>query len=231
MTCVLLVTGLSGQVAFADTDQARCDVFPAGEDKASKVLPCTFSQRQGHVTIYLSDGVEYDLIPTEEAPGNYKDQNGRAVYRNSGLGKDGLIFRTPDESIFVYWDETTLPDFKDPANPETNFSAPYDTDTFDATTRLSCSFDPDSYPAARGNPAFQTTDCPAGINRGSEAGQTMIAVMRPDQTERIIRIDGDMIESSIDGEITKELVGDNWTITIDAGAEVYVFPQAVIDGG
>lgn len=35
--------------AHSDTAAARCDVYPLGESKASKSLPCQFSQRQGYV--------------------------------------------------------------------------------------------------------------------------------------------------------------------------------------
>jgi hypothetical protein len=31
--------------ANADTVDARCDLYPSGEDQASTVVPCTFSQR------------------------------------------------------------------------------------------------------------------------------------------------------------------------------------------
>ena len=88
----------------ADTAAARCDIYPAGEDHASASIPCTFSQRQGFININRSDGVSHDLTPSSDAPGNYTDQNGRPVYRQSGLSKDGTIFRFPDESIFLFWD-------------------------------------------------------------------------------------------------------------------------------
>ncbi len=70
----------------ADTMQARCDVYPKGEDRAKSSGPCTFSQRQGAVGIQLQNGKRYDLRPVGNNPGNYRDQNGRAAYRQSGLG-------------------------------------------------------------------------------------------------------------------------------------------------
>jgi hypothetical protein len=60
------------------------------------------------VTITRSDGVTYDLTPVGDAPGNYRDQDGRPVYRQSGLGTAGLIFRLPKESVYVYWDTSAL---------------------------------------------------------------------------------------------------------------------------
>lgn len=91
-------------VAHADTVNARCDVYPAGEDRATSSGPCTFSQRQGVVGIQLQNGQRYDLIPVGDQPGNYIDQNGNAAYRQSGLGDQGQIYRLANESIYVYWD-------------------------------------------------------------------------------------------------------------------------------
>jgi hypothetical protein len=90
--------------AKADTVNARCDVYPKGEDRATSSGPCTFSQRQGVVGIQLKNGKRYDLVPYGNQPGNYRDQNGRAAYRQSGLGDKGQIYRLANESIFVYWD-------------------------------------------------------------------------------------------------------------------------------
>ncbi len=88
----------------ADTVNARCDVYPKGEDRASSSALCTFSQRQGVVGIQLKNGKRYDLRPVGNNPDNYRDQNGRAAYRQSGLGDKGQIYRLATESIYVYWD-------------------------------------------------------------------------------------------------------------------------------
>jgi hypothetical protein len=89
----------------ADTVNARCDVYPAGEDRATSSGPCTYSQRQGNVGIQLPNGRRYDLQPAGDQPANYVDQNGKPVTRdNEGLGDRGVIFRLTNESIFVYWD-------------------------------------------------------------------------------------------------------------------------------
>ena len=90
--------------AAADWTKARCDIYPKGSDKLEKMIPCTFGQRQGHITITREDGVTHDLSPVGDTPGNFRDQDGNAVYRQSGLGEAGLIFRFPSESVFVYWD-------------------------------------------------------------------------------------------------------------------------------
>ncbi|MBI4783012.1 MAG: hypothetical protein HY785_17070 [Oscillatoriophycideae cyanobacterium NC_groundwater_1537_Pr4_S-0.65um_50_18] len=89
----------------ADTVDARCDIYPAGQDRATSSGLCTYSQRQGAVGIQLQDGQRYDLQPVGDQPENYVDQNGQAVSRdNDGLGDRGVIFRLSNESIFVYWD-------------------------------------------------------------------------------------------------------------------------------
>ncbi|MCG9892997.1 MAG: hypothetical protein MH252_18230 [Thermosynechococcaceae cyanobacterium MS004] len=90
--------------AKADTVQARCDVFPKGDDRAKSSGLCTFSQRQGNVGIQLKDGTRYDLTPVGNKPNTYRDQKGRSALRESGLGDRGQIYRLTSESIFVYWD-------------------------------------------------------------------------------------------------------------------------------
>jgi hypothetical protein len=95
--------------ASAQTVDARCDIYPQGEDRASAVVPCTFSQRQGFVTITRQDGITYELSPTGSEPGNYVDQNGQAAYRQAGLGDRGQIYRLANESVYLYWDTAGLP--------------------------------------------------------------------------------------------------------------------------
>jgi hypothetical protein len=101
--------------AHADTVNARCDIYPAGQDRATSSGPCTFSQRQGAVGIQLQNGRRYDLTPTGNQPGNYVDQNGRAAYRQAGLGDRGQIYRLSNQSIYVYWD--TAPYGNRPSTP------------------------------------------------------------------------------------------------------------------
>ena len=118
----------------ADSAEARCDIYPKGEDHISAMIPCTFGQRQGNVTITRSDGVTHDLVAVGDDPGNYRDQHGKAVYRQSGLGSAGQIFRFEDESVYVYWDTSAL----NPVDDKDNWTAPYTTADYDATTRLRC---------------------------------------------------------------------------------------------
>ena len=94
--------------AFADTTDARCDIHLPGSDKPSAQHLCVFSQRQGYITIERDDGVYYDFTPVGDTPGNYKDSRGYPVYRQSGLGQKGLIFKLQEESVYVYWDTSEL---------------------------------------------------------------------------------------------------------------------------
>ncbi|PSW20691.1 hypothetical protein C9I98_07540 [Photobacterium sanctipauli] len=104
----LLGVVLAASNVLADSTDARCDIYPKGADKPSHQYLCVFSQRQGYVTIDRGDGVYYDFRPVGDDPGRYQDSEGQAVYRQSGLGKEGLIFKLETESVYVYWDTSGL---------------------------------------------------------------------------------------------------------------------------
>ena len=59
----------------ADSTQARCEIYTKGSDKLEKMVPCTFGQRQGYITITREDGVTHDLSPVGDGSGNYRDVN------------------------------------------------------------------------------------------------------------------------------------------------------------
>jgi hypothetical protein len=198
----------------ADSAEARCDIYPAGEDHTDVVIPCTFSQRQGYITIHRSDGITHDLSPDGDTPGNFRDQNGDRVYRQSGLGDQGLIFRFPEESIFVYWNAGLL-EKRDDAD---NWTAPFTTDEYDATTRLRCRATADN---AFGN-------CPAGIQR-MEDGQASVVIQNPRKEIFTINFMKDYINAA-NREAEARMEGDTWIVTID-GEEVYEVPLAAIEGG
>jgi hypothetical protein len=90
--------------ALADTVQARCDVFPAGEDKATSSGLCSFSQRQGFVTIRLKGGQTVELRPSESSPNAYIDGSGKPVKREILEANRGQVYRLKTQSIFVFWD-------------------------------------------------------------------------------------------------------------------------------
>ena len=199
--------------ALADSTDARCDIYPAGSDNAEKTIPCVFSQRQGFVTIQRQDDVTHELAPDGETVGNFLDQDGRTVYRQSGLGDQGLIFRFPDESVFLFWNTAGLRD-TDTDNP----TAPFTTDDYDATTILRC----------RSTAETAFGNCPAGILR-MEDRQASIVVQSPKGEQFTINFLTDYVNAT-NREVEARLDGDIWTITVN-GEEIYEVPLAAIEGG
>lgn len=106
----------SGQPAHADTTQARCDYYPRGEDRASASMACTFSQRQGFITIRRQDGVTHEFRPQGNRANRYVDSQGGQVIRGDAGGNIYTMYRTPSESIYVYWGDRG-------GNVESNVSA------------------------------------------------------------------------------------------------------------
>lgn len=213
---VALVVGAQSP-ALADWQQARCEVYAKGSDRMDSMVACVFSQRQGHITITRDDGVTHDLIPVGDAPGNFRDQHGHAVYRQSGLGRAGQIFRFPDSSVYVYWDTTPL----EPAaadDPTAPFATRYAGGEYDATTLLRC--------ATASGAEYGT--CPAGILR-MEGGQASIVIQSPGGEQFTVNFMREYVNST-GGEIKARLEGDTWIVTRDNG-EVYQVPLAAIEGG
>ncbi len=109
----LIVLGGFAATGNADSTAARCDVYPMGEDHASVMQACTFSQRQGYITLALDEENVHALAPVGDTPGNFRDASGQPVYRVKGLGDKGQIFRFPHQSIHVYWDTRALQQHED----------------------------------------------------------------------------------------------------------------------
>ncbi len=86
----------------ADMAKVRCIFYPLGEDKARLSTTCNFSQRQGNVGITKPNGARYDFRVSNDSPTGYIDNNNQSVTRENN--EDGLIFRTKNESIYIYWD-------------------------------------------------------------------------------------------------------------------------------
>ncbi|MCP9785777.1 hypothetical protein KBZ04_05905, partial [Cyanobium sp. N5-Cardenillas] len=99
-----LASVVAAAPALADTVQARCDVFPAGDDKATSSGLCTFSQRQGFVSIQLKGGQRIELKPNESTPNAYFDQQGEPARREILDANRGQVYRLANQSIFVFWD-------------------------------------------------------------------------------------------------------------------------------
>jgi hypothetical protein len=158
--------------------------------------------------------VTHELSPVGDRPGNFRDQEGRAVYRQSGLGDQGLIFRLPDQSVFVYWNTAAL----QPPAEEDNWTAPFTTEEYDATTRLRCK--------GADDPEFGS--CPAGILR-MEDGQASIVVQSPLGEQFTINFMKDYVNAS-NREVKARLEGDSWILEF-ANGEVWEVPRAAIEGG
>jgi hypothetical protein len=208
-----LALGAWAAYSAADSAQARCDIYPAGEDHTDVMIPCTFSQRQGYVTIARSDGVSHELSPVGDVPGNFTDQQGRTVYRQSGLGDQGLIFRFPDESVFVYWNTSAL-EPRDEDNP----TWPFSTRDYDATTLLRCKNPVDS----------EFGSCPAGVLR-MEGGQASVVVQNQLGEQFTINFMENYINAT-NREVDAGLEGDTWILHF-ANGEVWEVPLAAINGG
>ncbi len=216
LTITMFAAWVGGSLA--DSVEARCDIYPAGEDHTDVSIPCRFSQRQGAITIIRSDGVTHQLSPAE-ALGHYRDEEGHAVYRQSGLGDQGLIFRFPAESVYVYWDNSSLQP-QDPDNP----TAPFSTADYDATTLLPCK------PAG----ATEFSQCPAGILR-MENNQASIEVRNPSGEQFTINFLTDVSNqtnyvNATNRELNARLEGDTWILEF-ANGEVWQVPLAAIEGG
>jgi len=197
----------------ADWTDARCDIYAKGSDHTDKMIPCVFAQRQGAVTITRDDGITHRLEPIGDVPGNFRDQQGRPVYRQSGLGTQGQIYRFENESVFVYWDTAAL-------NPseEDNPTAPFSTTDYDATTLLRC--------MAVGDAEYGS--CPAGIAR-MENRQASITVQSQLGEQFTINFMSDYVNAA-NHEVDARLEGDTWIVTVDNG-DVYEVPLAAIEGG
>jgi len=69
-----------------NTFNATCEVRKEGDTRKGASGPCTFSHREGYITLDLRNGDVYNLVPANEA-GRFKDQNGHTVVRTqSGNG-------------------------------------------------------------------------------------------------------------------------------------------------
>mgnify|MGYP001812347887 FL=1 len=209
-----ILLGATIQPVAADWTDARCDIYPAGEDHTDVIIPCTFGQRQGYITSTRDDGVTHELSPVGDGAGNYRDQHGRTVYRQSGLGDQGQIFRFPDESIFVYWNTDALK----PESDEDNWAAPFTTSEYDATTRLRCK--------AAGDSEFGS--CPAGILR-MEDNQASIVVQNQLGEQFTINFMTDYVNAA-NRELEARMEGDTWILEF-ANGEIWEVPRAAIEGG
>lgn len=136
------------------------------------------------------------------------------MYRQSGLGDQGLIFRFPDESVYMYWNTDAL----EPVSDEDNWTAPFTTKEYDATMRLRC--------RAAGDSEFGS--CPAGILR-MENSQASIVVQNQLGEQFTINFMTDYVNAA-NREVEARLEGDTWILEF-ANGEVWEVPLAAVEGG
>ena len=210
----ILLLALAAAPSFADSTEARCDIYPAGSDHTDTMIGCTFSQRQGYVTITRADDVTHELRPVRDQPGTYRDQHGHEVRRDDGPGDQALIFRFSDESVFVYWSTAELNPAADAYNP----TAPFSTANYDATTLLRC----------RAVDESEYGNCPAGILR-MDGGQASIVVQSQAGEQFTINFMHDYINATNRGTEAR-LEDDTWIVVVD-DSDVYEVPLAAIEGG
>ena len=109
----LCAAHLAPSPASADSAGARCGFSASRDQLPTRTSPCSFSQRQGYIGIAFEGGQRFNFTPVGDAPGNYRDEAGRPVYRQKGLGQEGQLFKlpsTPDGLPFLYvvWASTAL---------------------------------------------------------------------------------------------------------------------------
>ena len=129
------------------------------------------------------------------------------------MGDQGLIFRFPDESVYVYWNTASL----DPAD-EDNPSWPFSTRDYDATTLLRCK--------SAGDTEFG--NCPAGILRMEDA-QASIVVQNQTGEQFTINFMQEYINAT-NREVKARMEGDTWILEF-ANGEIWEVPLAAIEGG
>jgi len=83
--------------------RAECGFSADNDTRPETTSACTFSQRQGYISVDIDGGERIELSPVGDAPGNFRDGAGNSVYRQRGLGEEGQLFRLPGRYLFVFW--------------------------------------------------------------------------------------------------------------------------------
>ena len=99
VAALLSVAGLSGD-ALADTTEATCEVRKDGETKQGASGPCTFSQRQGYVSIDLRNGQRIELSPGNK-PDHYRDEKGHKVVLTAS--RNSSEYKWDNKKLIVRW--------------------------------------------------------------------------------------------------------------------------------
>ena len=99
VAALLSVAGLSGAV-LADTTDATCEVRKDGETKQGASGPCTFTQRQGYVSIDLRNGQRIELSPGDR-PDHYRDEKGHKVVLTAS--RNSNEYKWDNKKLIVRW--------------------------------------------------------------------------------------------------------------------------------
>ncbi|MGC1955538.1 MAG: hypothetical protein WA970_23775 [Gammaproteobacteria bacterium] len=94
----LLVAAIAAlaQTVRADTSDATCRFYKNGDKVQNFSGPCTFSQRQGKISIKLRSGDTVRLSPRDKAD-HFKDRNGNKVERTGTYGNT-QVFKWDDKN-------------------------------------------------------------------------------------------------------------------------------------
>ena len=91
--------------AYADSNDAMCEVRKDGQAKHGQSGPCTFSQRQGDIDLDMRNGETYSLSPGGQ-PNHFKDQKGNKVVRTQAGGNTQEFKWEGGKKIIVTWAST-----------------------------------------------------------------------------------------------------------------------------
>ena len=206
VSALLVGLALTG-AARAQTVNARCDIHPGKQSRASASVPCTFSQRQGYVAIQLADGTRHELSPSGDQPGTYVDGKGRPAYRNKGLGSRGQIYRLADQSIYVYWETSG-----------TQGAKPAISDVMASPSKRPAAAAPDR--------PFDRTLALQGISfRVRTANESSLNTL--EIVPSGLETDNSTVTQQIDGQVTGAEVAD---LDADGSPEIYVYINSVGSG-
>jgi hypothetical protein len=95
------------QTVQADTSEATCRFYKNGDKDSKRSGPCTFSQRQGNISIELKGGNTIKLSPRNQAD-QFKDQDGKKVVRSGTYGNTQVFkWDDKDKKLIVKFDGTS----------------------------------------------------------------------------------------------------------------------------
>jgi hypothetical protein len=104
ITFVVALLAATSNFVVGDTIHSRCGYSSGASTDPGTYQSCTFSQRQGYISISIGEQLSHQLTPDGDIAGTYLDQQGKRVYRKKGLGESGQLFQLPQGFLHVLWD-------------------------------------------------------------------------------------------------------------------------------